>query len=202
MTKQQIGSRDLSAEFRKNFVMKIGGSKGKDAVLYNGLLALAHADARFGHIEAFITQYPNVDNKQTCYARAEIFDKTGKRIGMEEADANAANCGKMTAASFPRMALTRAKGRALRDFLNVGMVTTDEVMDVYEPDLASSKQIGSIKRLGKEIGFSKDDLLDFVEDLYETDVLNDLTAEEADIVIKKLQKRKDDDTEIDFSEDE
>lgn len=199
---KQIGSREMSPEFRKAFVIKIGGSKGKDAVLYNGLLALAHADERFGHIEAHITQYPNADNKQTCYARAEIFDKTGKRVGMEEADANAANCGKMTAHSFPRMACTRAKGRALRDFLNVGMVTSDELMDVYEPDMASAKQIGSIKRIGKEAGLSKDATLDFVFDLFETDVLNDLTSDEADIVIKKLQKRKDEETEMDFSDDE
>lgn len=201
MTKQ-VGSRELSPEFRKQFVMKIGGAKGKDAVLYNGLLALAHADERFGHIESYITQYPSVDNKQTAFARAEIFDKNGKRIGMEEADANAANCGKMTAHSFPRMALTRAKGRALRDFLNVGMVTSDELIDVYEPELASSKQIGQIKRIGKEIGLDKDELLDFVYDLFNTDRLNDLTEEEADVVIKKLQKRKDEDTEIDFSDDE
>lgn len=199
---KQIGSRELSPEFRKSFVIKIGGSKGKDAVLYNGLLALAHADERFGHIEAFITQYPTVENKQTCYARAEIFDKNGKRIGMEEADASAANCGKMTAHSFPRMACTRAKGRALRDFLNVGMVTSDEVMDVYEPEMASAKQIGSIKRIGKEAGLSKDALLDFVFDKFETDVLNELTIEEADIVIKELQKRKDEDTEFDLTDDE
>lgn len=197
----KIGSRELSPQFRKSFVQKIGGSKGKDCVLYNGLLALAHADERFGHIQAYVTQYPSVDNKQVCFARAEIYTKDGKLVGMEEADASAANCGKMTAASFPRMACTRAKGRALRDFLNVGMVTADEVTDVYEPEMASAKQVGTIKRLGKELKYSKNELLDYIEDKFDTDVINDLTVEEADIIIKELQKELDEGPEFDLTDD-
>ena len=196
-----IGSRELSPEFRKAFVQKIGGNKGKDCILYNGLLALAHADERFGHIQAYITQYPSVENKQVCFARAEIYSKDGKLIGMEEADASAANCGKMTAASFPRMACTRAKGRALRDFLNVGLVTADEINQVYEPETATAKQVGQIKRLGKEAGYTKNELLDFIEDEFDTDVINELTEEEADLAIQKLQKEIDEGTEIDLSED-
>lgn len=198
----QIGSKELSPEFRKEFIIKIGGSKGKDAILYNGLLALAHADPRFGHIESYITVYPTPDTKFTAYARAEIFSKDGKRLGMEEADANAANCGKMTAASFPRMALTRAKGRALRDFLNVGMVTSDEIPQVYEPDLASPKQIGTIKSLAKPLYPKKNQFMDFLHDQTGTDQVNELTEAEADAVILTLQKRSKKKEEIDFSDDE
>lgn len=178
-------SRDLTPEFKKEFIMKIGGAKGKEAILYNGLLALAHEDPRFGHIEAYVTQYPSSENKFTCYARAEIFDKEGKRIGMEEADASVNNCGKMTAASFPRMALTRAKGRAFRDFLNVGMVTADE-LQAYEPDLASVDSIGQIKRLGKKLGFSRTQLEDFLYDNIGTDKMNELTEPEAQEIIDSL----------------
>lgn len=198
----QVGSKELSPEFRKEFLIKIGGAKGKEAILYNGLLALAHADPRFGHIESHIVVYPTAENKFTCYARAEIYDKTGKRIGMEEADANAANCGKMTAASFPRMALTRAKGRAFRDFLNVGMVTSDEIPQVYEPDLASPKQIGKIKVLAKPIMPKKSQLMDFLYNTVGTDQLNDLTEAEADVVIMELQRSAKAEEEMDFSDDE
>jgi hypothetical protein len=199
-------TRDLTPEFKKKFVMKIGGPKGKDAVLYNGLLALAHEDKRYGHIESYITQYPSAENKFTAFARAEIFDKNGKRIGMEEADANANNCGKMTAASFPRMALTRAKGRAFRDFLNVDMVTMEEVQ-VYEPDLAKSKQIGTIKRLAKKLKMKKSVLFDLLYDLTGTDQMQELTEREADEVIKELKDREqaaveEADDEMDFSDDE
>ena len=209
MVTKQVGSKDLSPEFRKEFVMKIGGAKGKDAILYNGLLALAHADERFGHIESRITVYPSAENKFTCYARAEIYDKDGKRIGMEEADASAANCGKMTAASFPRMALTRAKGRALRDFLNVGMVTSDEIPQVYEPELASAKQINEIKKLAKPLYPKRSQLSAFLDKEIGVEYINELTEAEADSVImvlekktKKLQKTSKKSTELEFGEDE
>lgn len=199
---QQVGSKELSPEFRKEFLIKIGGAKGKEAILYNGLLALAHADPRFGHIESHITVYPTAENKFTCYARAEIYDKDGKRVGMEEADANAANCGKMTAASFPRMALTRAKGRAFRDFLNVGMVTSDEIPQVYEPDLATAKQMGKIKSLAKPMFPKKSQLMNFLYDTMGTDQLNDLSEAEADVFIAELQRRANKEEEMDFSDDE
>lgn len=193
-------SRELTPEFRKEFVMKIGGAKGKEAVLYNGLLALAHEDPRFGHIEAYVTQYPSAENKFTCYARAEIFNKDGKRVGMEEADASVNNCGKMTAASFPRMALTRAKGRAFRDFLNVGMVTTDELA-VYEPELASVDAIGKIKRLAKKLGYSRTKTEDFLYDNVGTDNMNELTEAEARDVVQSLEnlvaEKSQDETEED-----
>lgn len=193
--------RNLTPEFRKEFLIKIGGSKGKEAILYNGLLALAHSDERFGHIQAYITQYPTKENGNVCFARAEIYNKEGNIVGMEEADASAANCGKMTAASFPRMALTRAKGRAFRDFLNVGMVTADEIADVYEEPLATSKQIGKIRSLSKELGWSKDYLADYIYDKCGTDILNELSIEEASSIIESLNASLDDDEDkIDFSE--
>lgn len=195
-------SRELTPEFRKEFVMKIGGPKGKNAILYNGLLALAHEEPVFGHIRAYITQYPSPENKFTAFARAEIYDKKGNMVGMEEADASAVNCGKMTAASFPRMALTRAKGRAFRDFLNVGMVTSDEIMDIYEPELADAKQIGTIKRLAKKKGLKKTPLKELVYRETGTDRLNDLTAPEAIEIIRVLQELADKEEEMEFGDDD
>ena len=179
--------RELSQEFRDEFVVTIGGKNGKEAVLYNGLLALAHEDERFGHIRAYVTQYPNKENGERCFARAEIYDKEGRLIGMEEADATPQNCGKMTAASFPRMACTRAKARALRDFLNIGMVCAEEVHMAWEPEKASPKQIGTIKRLGKKYKISKQEMYEILEEEGGVTEFNELTPEGADAVIKYLE---------------
>ncbi len=197
--------RELTPEFRREFVIKIGGSKGKEAILYNGLLALAHADERFGHIRAYITQYPSADNRFVCFARAEIYDKQGNLMGMEEADASKDNCGSMTKASFPRMALTRAKGRAFRDFLNVGMVTADEIPDIFEPELASVRQIGEIKKLAKQLRMKKIALDELIAEEVGAPGLNDLTEDEAKhmqkVLKEMLQKDQEDEEEIDFGND-
>lgn len=189
MATKDAKSRELTPEFRKKFVMKIGGAKGKDAVLYNGLLALAHEEEDYGHIEAYITQYPSPENKFTAFARAEIFNKQGKRIGMEEADANALNCGKMTAASFPRMACTRAKARAFRDYLNVDMVCSDEIPSVYEPELADPKTIGKIKKIAKENKVPKERLLKMLYKQTGSDTFNDLVQQEADEFLEYITNK-------------
>lgn len=210
MAKIDAKNRELSPEFRKKFIMKVGG---RDAVLYKGLLALAHEEPAYGHVESYITQYPSPENKFTCFARAEIFNKDGKRIGMEEADANAANCGKMTAASFPRMALTRAKARAFRDFLNVDMVCSDEIPSVYEPELADPKTIGKIKKIGKENEIEKGKLMKMLYNQTGSDSLNDLTQAEADEFLEYLtgkyaekkekssKKKADDDADFDMEDE-
>lgn len=178
-------ARELTSEFRKKYITKIGG---KEAVLYTGLRALAEEHPDYGHVRAYITQYPSKDNEWTAFARAEIYNKQGQIVGMEEADASAKNCGKMTAASFPRMACTRAKGRAFRDFLNIDMVCSDEI-PVFEPDKADSKSIGRIKKLGEQLGYDKKKLLALMEDKMGTDSFNDLLQEEADKFIGILEKR-------------
>jgi hypothetical protein len=175
---------ELTKEFRKQYVKNL---KGKEFVEYNGLLALAHEDERFGHIRAFITQYPCAENKFTTFARAEIYDKQGQMIGMEEADANTANCNKMVGPHAPRMALTRAKGRALRDFLCIDMVTKEELL-LYEPELASTQTIGKIKRYAKQCGIKKTKLMDLMYKQTGSESFNDLYQAEADEFLAYLKE--------------
>lgn len=99
--------------------------QGKDVVLYQGLLDAAHRAGLAG-ISTEILQYPSDTNGQTTFARAVVAMENGGRFtGI--ADANPGNVGKNIAPHAPRMAETRAKARALRDALNVGMVTVEEL---------------------------------------------------------------------------
>jgi hypothetical protein len=101
----------------------------KDVVLYVGLLDAAHR-AGLVAIETEILAYPCGENNETCIIRATaIFERDPDRplrftaIG----DANPRNVGAAIAPHFIRMAETRAKARALRDALNIGMVTAEEL---------------------------------------------------------------------------
>jgi hypothetical protein len=101
----------------------------KDVVLYVGLLDAAHR-AGLVAIETEILAYPCSENNETCIVRATtVFERDPNRplrftaIG----DANPRNVGAAIAPHFIRMAETRAKARALRDALNIGMVTAEEL---------------------------------------------------------------------------
>src|SRR5215207_6655526 len=100
---------------------------GSEHVLYKGLLAMAHERWRSGwSLEARITEYPSAANGQTTFAEATVTTPDEMRF-TEMADANAQNTNKMIAPHAPRMALTRAKGRALRDALNIGEAMFEEL---------------------------------------------------------------------------
>jgi hypothetical protein len=107
----------------------------KDVVLYVGLLDAAHR-AGLVAIETEILAYPCGENNETCIIRATaIFERDPDRplrftaIG----DANPRNVGAAIAPHFIRMAETRAKARALRDALNIGMVTAEELGGADQP---------------------------------------------------------------------
>jgi hypothetical protein len=176
---------ELTDEFRKKYIKNL---KGKEFVEYPGLLALAHQQPDFGHIRAYITQYPCAENKWTTFARAEIYDKNGQIVGMEEADASERNCNKMVGPHAPRMALTRAKGRALRDYLNIDMVTKEELL-IYEPDLADPKIIGKIKRMAKAAKISDAKLYTWMEKQTGAEEFNELLQTQAEEFLDWLEKK-------------
>jgi hypothetical protein len=95
---------------------------GKPHVLYKGLLAMAHAKGLVS-LEARLT----VLQGQLAVAEAKATFKDGSFF-VESADATEANISHVhIKPHFRRMALTRAKARALRDALNVGMVALEEL---------------------------------------------------------------------------
>ncbi len=97
---------------------------GKDHMLYKGLLALAHEkDPNFSMeiTESFVNPEMTM---AWCKVRLtskmnQVFDGFGS--------SSPANTGKMTQSHPVEMAHTRAKGRALRDFVNIGVAMAEEL---------------------------------------------------------------------------
>jgi hypothetical protein len=95
--------------------------KGKPFVKYAGLLTLAHQrglvrlEARFLSVTADLA---------LAEATATFADG---RVFTEAADATPGNCGEMVRMHVPRMALVRAKARALRDALCIDMAAVEEL---------------------------------------------------------------------------
>src|SRR5207244_4512181 len=96
----------------------------KEVVSYAGLLAQAHAEG-LSQIETNVIQLPTSDNGGTAVVRAVVSGKQGSFSGL--GDANAANVNPGVARHLIRIAETRAKSRALRDFVNVGVVSLEEL---------------------------------------------------------------------------
>jgi hypothetical protein len=94
---------------------------GKHFVQYAGLLSMAHDRGLVNLSAHFISVN---DDLALAEATAEFAD--GK-IFMECADSTPSNVNPKVKQHFPRMALTRAKARALRDALNISMVAVEEL---------------------------------------------------------------------------
>ena len=124
--------------------------QGKDFVLYNGLIDLAHQKGLV-KLEVDVIQYPTTENGNEAVCRAVAETKHGDRF-TDIGDASPKNTNKMIASHIIRMASTRAKARALRDLTNVGLTAIEELGDLDDVIGAdNSKAIKSIKPAKKEI---------------------------------------------------
>jgi hypothetical protein len=104
--------------------------EGKDFVLYAGLLDLAHQKG-LGKMQVEILQFPGTDNGHMAIVRALAESKLGE-LFVDVGDANPTNCNAKVVKHLLRMASTRAKARALRDFTNIGMTCLEELGDLNE----------------------------------------------------------------------
>ena len=97
----------------------------RQVIRYEGLLAQAHEDGlRSVHTE--LVQVPSKANGDVAIVRAVVVTCRGTFEGI--GDASPSNT-RMTGAVI-RVAETRAKARALRDAVNIGLVSIDELDDV------------------------------------------------------------------------
>jgi len=107
---------------KKGFIKSL---QGKDFILYTGLLLLAHERGLVG-IETELV-HMDWDNNRFVF-KAVAIGKDGQRF-TGYGDATTRNVGKMILPHASRMAETRAKARALRDFTGLGMTAFEEMID-------------------------------------------------------------------------
>lgn len=107
------------------FIMSI---KGKDFVLYSGLLDLAHQHG-IKSINVEPVQFPTKDNGMEAICRVVVISADGQEF-TEIGDANPRNVNVLVKEHVLRMAATRAKARAFRDLTNIGMTCLEELGDV------------------------------------------------------------------------
>ena len=96
---------------------------GRDFIQYAGLLALAHEQGLTELGAQFISV---TEALALAFAWAQF--KDGRKF-WESGDATPTNVHQQVRAHFPRVALTRAKARVLRDALNIGMIAVEELED-------------------------------------------------------------------------
>ena len=103
-----------------------GSSRVREFITYAGLLAVAH-DIGLEEMNTTVVQMPTDGNGQTAVIRAIAKGKPGLFTGL--GDANPQNVNRKVAKHLLRVAETRAKARALRDFTNIAVVALEELGD-------------------------------------------------------------------------
>src|SRR6266850_5329833 len=109
----------------------------KDVVLYAGLLNQAHEEG-LARVRTSILQIPTEENGRLAIIKAEV--ETSKGLFEAIGDACPENVDEFLAPHLIRVAETRAKARALRDAVNVGVVSFEELDGV---DLDRTSDPGS-----------------------------------------------------------
>ena len=104
--------------------MREGRSVVKHITYYADLPAAAH-EAGIKHLNTEAVQLPNAANGETAVVKAVI--ETGRGNFCALGDASSRNVEPEFAPHLIRVAETRAKARALRDALNIGVVAFEEI---------------------------------------------------------------------------
>jgi hypothetical protein len=116
----------MIAEIRAEYWVLL---QGKKHPTWPGVLVALHESGLLG-IEVTVLQYPASDNGNTAVCSATVTMKgDGERdlLFTEVGDANATNTGPAIAKHIIRLAATRAKGRAGRDALALGIALVEEM---------------------------------------------------------------------------
>jgi hypothetical protein len=96
----------------------------KEVVTYPGLLSKAH-DEGLQHVRTTLLQIPEDGNGRTAIAKAEVVTAKGTFEAL--GDASPESVTPFLLPHLIRMAETRAKARALRDAVNIGVVSFEEL---------------------------------------------------------------------------
>jgi len=107
----------------------------KEVVKYAGLLNRAHEEG-LKKVLTELIQTPSKTNEMTAICMAEV--STDKGVFRDYGDANPENVSSMIVPHIIRMAVTRAKARALRDAVNIGVVAIEELDVEYLNDIVDN----------------------------------------------------------------
>ena len=113
--------------------------EGKDGVTYADLLARAHIDG-LKSISTELLLQPSEANGRLCIIKAAVDTEKGHFEGIGDADPESVEA--QFVPHLIRVAETRAKARALRDAVNVGVVSLEE-LDGVSRDRTSSPGPGA-----------------------------------------------------------
>ena len=150
--------------------------QGKRFVLYAGLLEEAHSRG-LRSIETDLLQVPDAGNGEVAIVKAVVRTEDGKFTGI--GDASPENVNRNIAPHVIRMAETRAKARALRDAINVGVTAFEELggpgedgaSEVVESPRDSARPAARVQENRGELPATKKQL-NYLEALI-TDVVDD-----------------------------
>lgn len=98
--------------------------EGKDGVAYADLLARAHTEG-LRSIATEVLLQPSDQNGRLCIIKAAVETEKGHFEGIGDADPSSVE--EQFAPHLIRVAETRAKARALRDAVNIGIVSFEEL---------------------------------------------------------------------------
>jgi len=106
----------------------------KEVATYAGILALAH-DEGLKSIVTTLAQAPTKENGMVAIVTAVVRTNKGEFTGIGDADPS--NVNSRIVRHLLRMAETRAKARAMRDAVNIGIVSLEELGDIAEEELSA-----------------------------------------------------------------
>jgi hypothetical protein len=121
--------------------------QGNDFVKYEGLLDEAHQQG-LCRISTTLIQVPRDENGNVAVVAAEVETSKGSFSGI--GDASPTNVGRMIVPHIIRMAETRAKARALRDAINIGVTALEELGDLDEQSSDPRPMTGAATREARE----------------------------------------------------
>lgn len=190
---------------------------GKQYVLFAGLLDEAHQNGLRG-IDTELVQIPTNENSNVAVVKATVEMEDGRTFS-GIGDASPENVGRNIVPHIIRMAETRAKARALRDAVNVGVTALEELSDSGDApppqrsetggrrgsekpslvtvggqavveDFATQHQIDAINKLAEDLGDGDPHkVLDWLEDKVGYPP-EMMTEQQAGQAIERLNKRK------------
>lgn len=100
----------------------------KEVVTYAGLLNRAHQEG-LKKVVTRLIQAPSKDNEMTAISMAKVV--TNKGVFIECGDANPGNVTSKIIPHIIRMSVTRAKARAMRDAVNIGVLSLEEMAEDF-----------------------------------------------------------------------